>query len=166
MIPRRSAAPSFPPPPRSPSPPPCPLPRNLPMPPSPRARTLPVTIPRPSVCPGCEMSLLRFEASASRNWASVITSGMTSLNGALLTSTSSRTTRGLSFMTSSILFRVVSIFLSSAFLASCSLGSYNFFVSGGLGFKFRFLGASASLSKSTAKASSCWLLSRFSGRKR
>ena len=158
MMPRRSEVPDFPPPPRSPSPPPCPSPRNRPMP-SPFARTLPVTIPRPSVCPGWAINLLRFEASASRNFASVMTSGTISLKGALLTSTSSRTTRGLSLTTSSILFRADSIFRSMASLASCSLGSYTFFVSGGLGFCRRFFGASGSLSKSTASISlSSWAI--------
>ena len=167
MIPSLSrVAPSFPPPPRSPpSLPSCEWPRNLPMP-SPRARTLPVTIPRPSVRPGCRTSRLRFEASASRNCAAVITSGRVSLSGALLISTSSSTTRGLNLITSSCLFGAVSIFFFIAFRASSSLGSYSFFVSGGFGLSRRFLGASASLTSSTAKASACSSTNRFIGRKR
>ena len=166
MMPSRSREPSFPPPPRSPpSLPSCPSPRNLPIP-SPRARTLPVTMPRPSTRPGCLMSRLRFEASASRNCASVITSGTISLRGALLISTSSSTTRGLNLITSSCLFRAVSIFFCSAFLASCWLGSYIFFVSGGFGLSRRFFGASASSIKSTASASACSSTNWFIGRKR
>ena len=167
MIPSRSrVAPSFPPPPRRPpSLPACPSPRNFPMP-SPRARTLPVTIPRPSVRPGCRIRWLRFETSASRNCASVITAGIVSLRGALLISTSSSTTRGLNLITSSCLFRAVSIFFRSAFRASSSLGSYNFFVSGGFGLSRRFFGASASFTRSTAKASACSSTNRFIGRKR